>query len=168
MSGRGYVDGNSAAVGTGATNAKGRGWGETTGKLQMCFMNIEDFWGNVVDWIDGYYIDASGNRKVADGYFSDTDFSHYTTISTSSSSVSGYISKIECNEKLGFVITEASGSETTYFCDYGNAGVSSGGRVPYFGGAWNSGSYAGPFQLYCNYSLSDSTGSFGGRLAFCG
>ena len=166
--GRGYVDGNSAAVSTGDTNAKGRCWGETTGKLQMCFMNIEDFWGNIVDWIDGYYIDASGNRKVADGYFSDTDFSHYTTISTNSSSVSGYISKIECNEKLGFVITEASGSETTYFCDYGYAVVGSDGRVPYFGGVWADGSSAGPFRLSCSLSLSDSAGHVGGRLAFCG
>lgn len=166
--GRGYVDGNSAAISTGATNAKGRCWGETTGKYQMCFMNIEDFWGNVLDRIDGFYIDESGNRKVSDGYFSSTDFSHYTTISTNSSSISGYISKIECNEKLGFVTTEASGSETTYFCDYGNADVGSGGRVPSFGGNWNDGSNAGPFQLYCSSSLSFSNGNVGGRLTFCG
>lgn len=166
--GRGYVDGNSAVTSTGATNAKGRCWGETTGKLQMCFMNIEDFWGNLYGWIDGYYIDASGNRKTADGYFSDSDFSHYTTISTNSSSVNGYISKIECNEKLGFVITEASGSETTYFCDYGGASVGSGGRVPSFGGGWYGGSDAGPFRLSCNDSLSGSAGHIGGRLAFCG
>lgn len=166
--GRGYVDGNSSAINTGATNSKGRCWGETTGKYQMCFMNIEDFWGNVLDWIDGYYIDSSGNRKAADGYFSDSDFSHYTTISTNGSTVNGYISKIECNEKLGFVITESSGSETTYFCDYGNANVGSGGRVPYFGGSWNDGSSAGPFRLDCYASLSYSVGSIGGRLAFCG
>lgn len=166
--GRGYVDGNSAAISTGATNAKGRCWGETTGKYQMCFMNMEDLWGNVFDWVDGYYIDGPGNRKVSDGYFSDSDFSHYTTISTHSSSISGYISKIECNEKLGFVTTEASGSETTYFCDYGNADVGSGGRVPSFGGNWNDGSNAGPFQLYCSSSLSFSNGNVGGRLTFCG
>ena len=166
--GRGYVNENSAAVNTGATNTKGRCWGETTGKYQMCFMNIEDFWGNVFDWIDGHYIDASGNRKAADGYFSDSDFSHYTTISTNASSVSGYISKIECNEKLGFVITESSGSETTYFCDCGYAYVGSGGRVPCFGSGWSNGSSAGPFQLRCDSSLSYSSASIGGRLAFCG
>ena len=166
--GRGYVDGNSAAINTGATNSKGRCWGETTGKYQMCFMNIEDFWGNVLDWIDGYYIDSSGNRKAADGYFSDSDFSHYTTISTNGSTVSGYISKIECNEKLGFVITESSGSETTYFCDYGYASVGSGGRVPFFGGYWSDDSSAGPFRLSCSNSLSVSGGYIGGRLAFCG
>ena len=166
--GRGYVDGNSSAINTGATNSKGRCWGETTGKYQMCFMNIEDFWGNVLDWIDGYYIDASGNRKVSDGYFSDSNFSHYTTISTNGSTVNGHISKIECNEKLGFVITESSGSETTYFCDHGHAIVSSGGRVPYFGGSWDNGSIAGPFQLLCYNSLSYSYSYVGGRLAFCG
>ena len=166
--GRGYVDGNSSAINTGATNSKGRCWGETTGKYQMCFMNIEDFWGNVLDWIDGYYIDSSGNRKAADGYFSDSDFSHYTTISTNGSTVNGYISKIECNEKLGFVITESSGSETTYFCDYGDAIVGSGGRVPDFGGYWSFGSGAGPFLLGCGCSLSESNNYLGGRLAFCG
>ena len=166
--GRGFVDGNSAVTATGATNSKGKCWGETTGKYQMCFMNIEDFWGNLYGWIDGYYIDESGNRKTADGNFSDSDFSSYTTISTNASSVSGYISKIECNEKLGFVITEGSGSETTYFCDYGYAYVSSGGQVPYFGGYWFDGSNAGPFRLNCSHSLSDSHASIGGRLAFCG
>ena len=166
--GRGFVDGNSAVAATGATNSKGKCWGETTGKYQMCFMNIEDFWGNLYGWIDGYYIDSSGNRKAADGNFSDLDFSSYTTISTNASSVSGYITKIECNEKLGFMITAGSGSQTTYFCDYGYASVGSGGRVPNFGGSWASGSNGGPFRLYCDYSLSDLNATVGGRLAFCG
>ena len=169
--GRGYVDSNSAAVNTGATNAKGRCWGETTGKYQMCFMNMEDLWGNVVDWIDGYYVDSSGYRNVADGYFSDSDSSHYTGTSFNTSSIGGCISKIECNEKLGFVITEGSGSETTYFCDSGNAFVSnvSGEKlVPYFGGGWNNGSSSGPFHLNCNRQLSYSDADVGGRLAFCG
>lgn len=166
--GRGFVDANSDKTSTGQTNSKGRCWGETTGKQQMCFMNIEDFWGNIFEWIDGYYIDASGSRKVADGYFSDSDFSHYTTILTYGTSVSGYISKICGNVTLGFTIVEGAGSETTYFCDYGYADVSSDDRVPYFGGDWNEGSKAGPFLLYCSTSRSSSNSHVGGRLAFCG
>ena len=45
--GRGYVDGNAAAINTGGTNAKGMFYGETTGKLQNKFCGIEDFYGNL-------------------------------------------------------------------------------------------------------------------------
>ena len=58
MIGRGYVDGNSAKINTGGTMQYGNStFGETTGKQQMSYRGIEDFWGNVYNWIDGYYLD---------------------------------------------------------------------------------------------------------------
>ena len=59
--GRGYVDGNSDFINTGGTNGKGYIYGETTGKIQMCFLGIEDLWGNKRQWVDGLVSDGSYN-----------------------------------------------------------------------------------------------------------
>jgi hypothetical protein len=70
--GRGYVDGNSVAIATGGTNAKGIDYGETGGQQQMCFLNVEDMWGNLRWWIDGFWSDASRNMWTAFTGFNDT------------------------------------------------------------------------------------------------
>ena len=43
--GRGNVDGSANYLNTGGTNAKTFNYGETTGRLQMKFLGMEDFWG---------------------------------------------------------------------------------------------------------------------------
>ena len=70
--GRGYVDGNTAAIATGGTNAKGMFYGEATGKQQMKFCGIEDFYGNCLYWIDGFFCDASRNILIGNQSFNDT------------------------------------------------------------------------------------------------
>lgn len=161
--GLGYTSA-SALTTTGQTNSRGMNYGTASGTSQIKCNGIEDFWGNVLDYIDGLYIDSSGNILVDDGT---TGFNNsgtgYTNIGTQASNVSGYISKIRATNKAGFMVTEGAGSETTYFTDYGFAYR---GYLPFFGGSWGNGALAGAFGLRVD-SGGGSLGYVGGRLALC-
>ena len=161
--GRGYVDGNSAAIATGGTNAKGIDFGESTGKMQMCFLNIEDMWGNIRWWIDGFWSDASRNMHTAFTGFNDTGSGYTNRGQGATADIGNYMSKPQGTTEAGFVAKEVSGSETTYFSDTAYLHAS---RVPYFGGSWNNASIAGVFCLGVHYPASDSRASLGARLMY--
>lgn len=161
--GRGYVDGNSAATNTGGTNAKGMFFGETTGKQQMKFLGIEDFWGNLRWWIDGLYSDANRNIMTAFKDFNDTGSGYTNRGQGATSDIYGYMSKPQGFTEAGFVLKEKNGSETTYFCDCAYLSAS---RLPDFGGVWSGGSGAGAFYLRVYYSASNSYSDLGGRLMY--
>ena len=161
--GRGYVDGNSAATNTGGTNQKGMFFGETTGKQQMKFLGIEDFWGNLRWWIDGLFSDSNRNIKTAFQNFNDTGSGYTDRGQGATSDISGYMSKPQGFTEAGFVLKEKDGSETTYFCDYAYLYAS---RLPIFGGRWDSGSSAGTFCLRVDISASYSYSALGGRLMY--
>jgi len=161
--GRGYVDGNSAATNTGGTNAKGMFFGETTGKQQMKFLGIEDFWGNLRWWIDGLYSDDNRNIKTAFQNFNDTGSGYTDRGQGATSNIGNYMSKPQGTSQTGFIAKEVSGSASTYFCDYANLSAS---RLPYFGGNWASGSNAGAFYLRVSISASFSDSDLGGRLMY--
>ncbi len=164
--GRGYVDGNTSAIATGGTNTKGMDFGETTGKQQMKFCGIEDFWGNVRNWVDGLMYIPTNQIGVATKGFNDTG-SGYTIVGSNTANVSGYITKVHGNSDLGFLITTGGGSETTYFCDYGHSYVGASVLFARFGGYWGSAGYAGACFCSLYYSASSSDSSIGARLAFC-
>lgn len=161
--GRGYVDGNSAATNTGGTNQKGMFFGETTGKQQMKFLGIEDFWGNLRWWIDGLYSDGNRNIMTAFQGFNDNGNNYTNRGQGATSNINGYMSKPQGSDAAGFVLKEANGSETTYFADYAYLYASC---LPYFGGYWDAASYAGAFYLPVFYSASFSYSYLGGRLMY--
>lgn len=161
--GRGYVDGNSAATKTGNTNTKGMNYGETTGKQQMKLFGLEDFWGNVYEFIDGLYSDASRNIMTATQGFNDTGSGYTNQGQGATSNVSGYMSKPQGGTHTGFVPKESSGSETTYFCDSASLGAS---RLACFGGSWDDASGAGAFRLYVAHSASYSSANYAARLMY--
>ena len=129
--GRGYVDGNSAATNTGGTNTKGMFFGETTGKQQMKFLGIEDFWGNLRWWIDGLYSDDNRNIKTAFQNFNDTGSGYTDRGQGATSNIGNYMSKPQGTSQTGFIAKEVSGSASTYFCDFASLSAS---RLPNFGG----------------------------------
>ena len=162
--GQGYVNGNSASIATGGTNSKGMDYGETTGKLQMKLFGLEDFWGNVYEFIDGIFSDSSYNILTATENFNDTG-SGYTNQGASgfSSNTGGYMSKVQGTSEKGFVLKEANGSETTYYSDYAFVYAS---RLAYFGGYWGLGASAGAFLLDVSRSASDSSSNLSARLMY--
>lgn len=166
--GRGYVDGNSASHATGTGNTKGLNFGEGTGKQLVKLFGIEDFWGNVYDFIDGIFSDASRNILTADGNFNDTG-SGYTNRGSSgfASDTGGYFSRPKAtNTYMGFVPDGAhasDGSSSTYWADRADVGAS---RLADFGGLWNDADAAGLFRLFVNLSASNSGSDCSGRLTY--
>ncbi len=166
MIGRGYVDGNSASASTGGTLSKGNNtFGETTGKVQMSYRGIEDLWGNVYNFVDGFFFDASGNILVNNKGFNDTG-SRYKNVGKENSTVSlGNIRNIQNDIDAGFLPRITSGSnhdEGLY--DRGSLNVYSGGQVADYGGGWTNASLAGIFRFYANYTASYSYANRSARL----
>lgn len=161
--GYGYV-GGSSAVSTGGTNTKGMDYGTTSQTQQMKLFGLEDFWGNVYEFIDGIFSDSSRNILTATENFNDTG-SGYTNQGASgfSSDTGGWMSKVQGTSEKGFVLKDASGSETTYYSDSANVYAS---RLAYFGGCWSNGASAGAFLLHVILSASGSSSDVSARLMF--
>lgn len=166
--GRGFVDGNSAIYGaTGYTNDKGMDWGESTGKFPVTLFGLEDFFGNIYEYIDGLYSDSDMKFFASDGNYDNT-MGGYTAITdkTSTSSRTGYLRRPLLTNEGGFardVTNTSSGSATTYFCDFSSCSIA---KIPYFGGAWDSVSSAGVFQLIIYADRTATAANRGARLMY--
>ena len=166
--GRGFVDGNSAIYGnTGYTNDKGMDWGESTGKFPMKLFGLEDFYGNIFEFIDGIYSGSSRELLAADGNYNDTG-SGYITVSsaTASSNWSGYLRYPVGTNAGGFaplVTNTNKGDENTYFCDYASVSAA---RLGAFGGNWTNAGGAGVFRLLVDRSATHTIANYGARLMF--
>lgn len=160
--GQGLVGGSAAAV-TGATNANGMNYGvtSTTGRIKC--NGIEDFWGNVFQWVDGYN-STSNSIKTADGNFNDTA-DGYTEHACTIPNTDGYLKDIVGNNELAFTPHIISGSSSTYYSDYGHLRS---GFLHAFGGSWARGADAGAFYLVVSSSASAAGPLFGARLLLCG
>lgn len=159
--GRGYVDGNASAIATGGTNAKGMFYGETTGTQQNKFCGIEDFWGNLYYWIDGFYSDANYNLLIGTQNFNDTGSGYANYGQGATANLSGYISDVQGETETGFVIKASAGSTSTYYADNGALYAS---QLPAFGGLWANTDAAGAFRLNVTSSASSSDSAIGARL----
>lgn len=164
--GRGFVDGNSRIYGaTGYTNKKGMDWGETTGKYPMTLFGLEDFYGNIYEFIDGIYSDSNRKIKVSDGSYNDTG-SGYTDAGTSSfsSDIDGRMKSANGTSIAGFTISSNTyGTDSTYFCD--NANIRS-NRLGSLGGRWVGASAVGVFCLTIDRQPSDLPTNVGSRLMY--
>ena len=162
--GYGYANGNSASISTGGTNTKGMDYGTTSQTQQMKLFGLEDFWGNVYEFIDGIFSDSSRNILTATENFNDTG-SGYTNQGASgfSGDTGGWMSKVQGTSEKGFVLKDASGSGTTYYSDYADVSAS---RLAAFGGYWGVGALAGAFHLYVSLSASDSDSNLSARLMY--
>mgnify|MGYP001269108137 CR=1 FL=1 len=161
--GRGYVDENSGATTTGKTNEKGFMYGETTGKQQMKFLGIEDFWGNLLQWIDGLVSDSAYDLLIGNSNFNDTGSGYTRYPSGISAETAGYVDKVQGGNEKGFIIKTKNGSETTHYADYGTLYSS---RVANFGGSYSDGSHSGFAYLRLSSSASHAAAIIGARL-FC-
>lgn len=171
--GRGYCDGNSAAINTGSCdnvpNLTGRPSG-TDGKVDVVYRGIEGIWGNVWEWFDGlnvndgkYYI-CTNPSKYADDTASNYTLLNYTGATNWSSS---YIQTEGCDNNNSWAMLPSaagSGSETTYYCDC--VWSSTGWRVALRSGAWVHGSSVGAFVLYVSAASSFTHTYVGSRLLY--
>lgn len=156
--GRGFVDENMGSIQTGGTDTKGMTYGELTGKQQMKLFGIEDFWGNVYEWVRGVRTGNAREYIITNPRNGAEETIGYDT----AIDVDGYTTSVVGSAKGGFLPTVAGGSATTYYCDAGYRTTNSvfifGGA--WRGGAWNEGSEVGIFFS----SISSDPVAFGSDI----
>lgn len=173
--GKGLVSA-SAKVNTGGANAYGMDCEiikasnpsyMTDGKHQVKCLGVEDFWGNVWEWIDGLVTDSSNPINIltnTDNFQDNGKGAGYmTTSSGMSSGNGGWLKEPQGNTEAGFTFKASGGSSTTYFTDYARL---AGGYVACFGGYWSYGDAAGAFFLFVGSSASGSSGHVSARLMY--
>lgn len=162
--GQGYVGGSSVTK-TGGTDGKGDTYGTQTKTDQVILFGLEDFWGNIWEWIDGLATDASYNILTnTDNFQDDGKGSGYVSTSSGlSSDTGGYMKDVQGTNDTGFVFKTSGGSATTYFCD---GGALYDACVALFGGYCSYGDYAGVCYLLVDTAASGSHASVGGRVMF--
>ena len=172
--GRGYCDSNSAALSTGScnnvANLTGRPAG-TDGKTGVVYRGIEDFWGNVWEWVDGvnwnggtYYVCNNPANYADDTATNYTALSYKGATNWSSSYITTEGLDTGNNPHVMLPSAAGSGSESTYYCDA--CWSSTGWRVFRRGGSWDAGSYCGLFTASLSSASSFSTSSIGSRLLY--
>ena len=172
--GRGYCDGNSASLKSGSCdsvpNLTGRPSG-TDGKTGVVYRGIEDFWGNIWEWVDGvnfnggkYYV-CNDISKYADDTATNYEELSFTGATNWSQS---YITQegLDDGDNIHVMLPSAagSGSETTYQCDacWSNTGW----RVFKRGGDLADGSRCGLFAAGLNGASSNTSTYIGSRLLY--
>lgn len=125
------------------------------------YRNIEGWWDNVFDWMDGCYYTSSGLNVI----LNPSSFSDSANGTLVGLPVAGYPSDFTIPTTSGFewalFPSEANGSTTTYVPDY----WSFNGSYPCLlhGGSCGQNQYYGPFCVYC-YSTSSAYTNIGCRL----
>lgn len=172
--GRGYCDSNSAVLSTGScnnvANLTGRPAG-TDGKTGVVYRGIEDFWGNVWEWVDGVNWNG-GTYYVCNNpaNYADDTATNYTALSYKGSTgwSSSYITTegLDAGNNPHVMLPSAagSGSESTYYCDA--CWSSTGWKVFRRGGCWYYGSVCGLFTASLDSASSSSHADFGSRLLY--
>lgn len=166
--GQGYTNA-SAFRDTGATDTKGMTYGTTgnsTANNTVKFLGIEDFYGNLTQWVDGY-VSGANISLISDGNFNDTGagYDSYARNAGTFNYPQAY-KDIEAGNILAFTPKTPGGSNTTFYPDYGY--ITNSVYVPVFGGDRSHGTSAGAFYFYCSNSASYASAYVGARLCFCG
>jgi len=159
VSGKSNSDGNATANTGGDTN-----------DAYMSYRGIENFYGNIYQWVDGINInDNIPYVSNTETDFADGTATNYTRLTDTSDSgitldnANGYQTTLE-QTKGGFLPSAVGGSSSTYITDpyY----QSTGWRVFRLGGDAADGSNAGAFYVGASSASAHDDVSIGGRLAY--
>lgn len=149
-----------------STLTSGMTFGTTAnGTTHMRLFGIEDFWGCIWEWIDGFTTDSNRNIITSWNSFSN-EGTTATTISTASgltANANGQNKNVAGNTAAGFMPIEFGGSSSTYWADRGYLYASC---VLRFGGGWANGVAAGPFYLVADGGASAAGTDVGARLSY--
>lgn len=168
--GRGYASsGNGSALKTGKMDTKPFCWGwgtkDNIGNDGMKFLGVENFYGNIFEFVDGLTIVNYVCKVTEDtSKYDDIGTSYEVTAGAvpSSDAEGGYIKKMQATNDAPFLPSAIGGSETTFFCD--SVWVGSGTKVAKFGGKWNMQGYVGAFYWGLESDASFTDSGVGSRL----
>lgn len=158
--GRGVVNAR-AVVNSGGTDSMGYHTGRAAGvngKTAVQYRGVENLWGNVNQWVDGFNANGFYANGIKSYYC--TDPSKYTDDITTGYTICalpyrGYIKDLTVTDTGLLIPKTKGGSETTYIPDY--VLTNSGGRVLSVGGGITEGSNAG-LLCFSTTSLSSDSG----------
>ena len=161
--GQGVVSYSSAIASGGTDNMAyhtGRA-GDTDGKTAVQYRWIENLWGNMFQWIDGFNANGTTAYYCTDPskYADDTE-TGYTNIGTLPDD--GWIKDLTVTDNGLLIPKTSGGSGTTYIPD--SVHHSSGWRVLAVGGSWSSGTSAGLLYFAADHTSSGTDTSFSARL----
>jgi hypothetical protein len=156
-----------------ATNGTGHGTG-TDGLTHIVWRGIEDLWGNVWQFVDGFEAkDSPDNYRIIkrDGggaFANPMAGGDYETSVAVPITADGYISNLVHEDLLKFLMLPSAvvGSSSTYLCDYIYAHNAGETNILLAGGSWYYGDKAGVGVLTANNEASDSYRYIGARLEF--
>lgn len=154
---------------TGKSNGDGNvtnSVGGDTDDAYMTYRGVENFFGNVVGWMDG--INVNNNIPYVsndDSDWADDTATAYTDLGVTVSNTAGWQKTLEQISR-GFLPASAGapGSSSTYICDSYNQ--SSGWRVAKLGGIMTGTVTCGVFNLLLNSDSSSFSNAVGGRLCY--
>lgn len=148
----------------GTTASLGNNDGKTS--TQISFLGIEDFYGCVNEWMGGIHGNGS-LYYIYDGYEPDqVPTVNYRTIDVGGEQRSGYVSKVAWGEYADIIPTEALGSSSTYYSDYG--GVAYSGWRAVNRSDKHASADGGVACFHANGGSGNAYGSVGSRLQYRG
>ncbi|RXZ78219.1 hypothetical protein EBB07_29635 [Paenibacillaceae bacterium] len=168
--GRGYVDGNTISAITGSTSQYGnQSFGETTGKQQMSYRGIEDFYGNCSYFIDGICVKSN---VIAVGNVSfNNNAEGYSILNDSLNNGGGFIDDFNNNLDFGFIpskfvnVTSIGKINDRYIRNSSSVFMGMALGRDWFGNTWESGDYIGMFSL-CAYQFSVTSPNLTSRITY--
>lgn len=144
------------------TGTRGTSATDNTNSIQYRW--IENLWGNVLQWVDGFNTYGIMAYACTDpSKYADDTANDYTKIGDLPST-QGWIKDLIVTDNGLLIPKTSGGSETTYVPDYIYPSSSSSWCVLYVGGYWGSGTNAGLLSFYAGYASSDSYSSISARL----
>ena len=157
--------GSGSKKNTGGTNTRGLYYGSTNVAEQVCFLGIEDFYGNLYTWVDGMYYNGNIMVTPDNKTFNDSASGFKNVGSTPNLSTYGYVKNVVKTAEGLFFPSDLGGSTSTYYSDSGNVAS---GCFSVHGGSYGIGDNAGAFYLHVRYRASESVSGIGGRLVYMG
>ena len=164
-----WYTGWSAKVNTGWTVSQTLAtYGTTSTTQQVKLFWLEDWWGNIYEWIGWMCTDGSKNLWTALSWFVwgiTTSSPYENTWTTIQITSWNDLSSIVWNNKVLFwpSATVSNSSYDTYYCDYVSVGAF---RLAIAGGNWSDSLRAGAFLLYVFNDASSSDVDIGSRLMY--
>lgn len=162
-------DGTSHAEACGWSDSKPWIWGNQTKTDGVVFLGVEDFYGNVWEWVDGAVLNNLVWKLTRDpSKYNDTGDGFEISVAsglTAEANNSKYVTQLQLTNDLGFLPANSGtsgASSNTYWCDY--TYLAEAVQVVGFGGGWNRGAGAGAFYWHANFSASTSSLNVGSRL----
>ena len=147
----------------------------TNGKISLSYRGIENPWGNMWKFVDGFNIWGDGNfgggiPYICNNYnyIENKNTDNYISANFSVTNASGYISAFGYSEDCDwlFMASECTGNSSLPVGDYTYVVNLNGFRIGLLGGDWYDGAYAGGFYWCLDNGSGDRNRGVGGRLLY--